>query len=89
MCYCGEHVVNDNKGALAGAATALSLLSPSTNNSNSQQLNNSHMKCYYDCTHGHFLDHFNDPILDDAVVYARNIPFQDNKVEGRYYWVYR
>ena len=42
------------------------------------------MKCYYDCTHGCFLDYFNDPILDDAVIYAGDIPFQYNMVEGRY-----
>ena len=42
------------------------------------------MKCYYNHTHCHFLDYFNDPILDDAVIYAGDIPFQYNKVEGRY-----
>ena len=42
------------------------------------------MKCYYDCTHGHFLDYFNDNILDDAVIHSGDIPFQYNKVEGMY-----
>ena len=42
------------------------------------------MKCYCDHTHGHFLDYFNDPILDDAVNYADDTPFQYNKVEGKY-----
>ena len=71
---------NDNKDALAVAAITLSLLCPLTDNSNCQQLNNSHMKCYYDCTHGCFLNYFNDPILDDAVIYSGDIPFQCNKV---------
>ena len=42
------------------------------------------MKCYYDQTHCHFLDYFNDPIMDDAVIYIDNIPLQYNKIEGRY-----
>ena len=42
---------NDNEVALASAAAALSLLSLPTDNSNHQQFNNSHMKCYYDHTH--------------------------------------
>ena len=66
---------NDTKDALAGAAATLSLLTPPTDNSNSQQLNNSQMKCYYDHTHGCFLDYFNNPILDDAVIYTGSIPF--------------
>ena len=42
------------------------------------------MKCYYDHWHGCFLDYFHDPILDDEVIYAGDIPFQYKKVEGRY-----
>ena len=75
---------NKDDNALAGAATALSLLSPSTDNFNSQQCNQHHMKCYYDCTHGCFLDYLNDPILDGAVIYVGDIPFQYNKAEVRY-----
>ena len=41
------------------------------------------MKCYYHHTHYCFLDYFNDPILDDAVIYASNLPFQYNGTEGR------
>ena len=67
-------IVNDD--SLAGAAIALCLLSPPTNNSNSEPFNNSHMKCYYDHTHGCLLDYFNDPILDDAMIYQGNISFQ-------------
>ena len=69
-----EPAHNENNSVLAGAATALSLLSPPTDNSNSQDINKSHIKCYYDCMHHHFLDYFNDPILDDAVIYAGDIP---------------
>ena len=71
-----EPVHNDNHDASVGAATALSLLCPTIGNSNSQHLNGSHMKCCYDHTYCHFLDHFNDPILDDAVIYADDTPFQ-------------
>ena len=74
---------NDNADALNGATTILNLLSPPTDNSNSQQFNNSHMKCYCDCTHGCFLDYFNDPILDDAVTYTGDIPFHYNKAYSR------
>ena len=56
-----EQYHNDNKDVLAGAATAFNLLSPPTENFNSQHLNQSHMKCYYSHTHGSFLDYFNDP----------------------------
>ena len=75
---------NNNDDALAGAAAPLSLLSSPTDSSNSQPFNNNHMKCFYDCTHGHFLDYFNDSIPDDAVIYADDVPFQYKKVEGRY-----
>ena len=43
-----EPINNDNEEELAGAAASLSLLSP-TDNSNSQHLNQSHMKYYSKC----------------------------------------
>ena len=52
---------NNNDDALAGEAATLSLLSPPTDNSNSQHINKSHMKCYYDHTHCHFLDYTTNP----------------------------
>ena len=42
------------------------------------------MKYYDSNKHCCFLDYFNDPILDDAVIYVGDIPFQNNKMEGRY-----
>ena len=75
---------NDNDDILAGATTALSLFSPPIDNSNSPHINQSHMKCYYDQTHQCFFDYLNDPILDNAVIYTGGIPFQYNKIEGRY-----
>ena len=42
------------------------------------------MKCYYHHKHHHFLDYFNDPILDDAVIYVNDIPFQYNTREVKY-----
>ena len=41
---------NNYNNALRGAATSLSLLSPHTDNSISQHINQSNMKCYYDYT---------------------------------------
>ena len=59
---------NYTNTAYMGAPAALSLLSPPTDNSNSQHINQNHMKCYYDHSHHCFLDYFNDPILDNAVI---------------------
>ena len=78
-----EPAHNDDD-ALVGAANALSLLSPPTNNSSRQHTNQNYMKCYYDCTHCCFLELLNDPIPDDAVIYTSYIPLQYNKIEGRY-----
>ena len=41
------------------------------------------MKCYYNHTQHHLLNYFYDPTLDDAVIYAGDIPFWYN-IEGRY-----
>ena len=68
-----EPTNNNNDDPLPGAATALS-----------QHINQSHMKCYYSHTHCQFLDYFKDPIPDDAVIFTGDIPFQYNKIEGRY-----
>ena len=77
---------DDNEEALAGAATALSLLSLPANNSASKNLsqNSAKMKCYYHHKHHQFLDYFNNPIPDDAVIYENYIPFQYSEREGRY-----
>ena len=72
----------DKEDAFSSAATTLSLLSPPTDNSNSQNVNQSHMKCYYKHTCCHFLNYFKDPIPDDAVINIGNISFQHNKIEG-------
>ena len=72
----------DNEEELAGAATALSLLCAPTDNSNSQHHNQRHLTCYCDHTHHYFLDYFNNPTPYDAVIYAGDIPFQYNKIEG-------
>ena len=42
------------------------------------------MKLYYHHKHHHFLDYFNDPIPDAAVIYMSDISFQYNEREGRY-----
>ena len=82
-----QTMTSDNgKEALAHAATALSLFSPSTDNLAMENLSQGSikMKCYYLHTHCCFLDYFNDSIPDDAVIYASDIPFQYNKIEGRH-----
>ena len=71
MCYYqGDQPIMYKEEALAGAATKLSKLSPTTGSSNSQNLNQSHIKCYYDHTYCCSLDYFNDFILDESVIYA-------------------
>ena len=75
---------DDNEEALTGTSTAWSLLSSPTDNSTSENLSQSSMKCYFHHKHHHFLDYSNDPIVDDAVIYTSDIPFQYNKIEGRY-----
>ena len=52
---------NYNDGALVGAATVLSLLFPTTDTSNSQHINQNHMKSYYVHIHCCFLDYFITP----------------------------
>ena len=76
----------DNEEAFTDAATALSLRSPPTNSSASENLSKSSvkMKCYYHHKHCCFFYYFKDPILDDAVIYTSDIPFQYNKREGRF-----
>ena len=74
---------NDSNNALVDAAVILSLLSPPTDNSNSQHINQGHM-IYYDHTCYHFLDYFNDPFLDDTVIYTGDLPVHYSKIKGRY-----
>ena len=76
----------DNEGILAGEGTTVSLLSPVTNNSASENLSQSSakMKCYYHHKHHCILHYFDDPILDDVMIYVCDISFQYNKREGGY-----
>ena len=46
--------------------------------------NSFRMKCYFHCKQNCFLDYFDDPFLDDAVIYTNNIPFQYMEKVGRY-----
>ena len=77
---------DESEEALAGAATTLSLLSLDTDNLASEILSQSsiEMKCYYHQKHCCFLDYLNNSLLDDAVIYTGDIPFQYNEREGRY-----
>ena len=46
--------------------------------------NSARMKCYFHYEQNHFLDYFEDPGPDDAVIYMSDVLFQYNKREGRY-----
>ena len=73
---------DQSEEALAGATTALSHLSlPHENNSTGTNLsqNSTRMKCYFHHKQNCFLDYFKDPVLDGAVIYVGNVPFQYNK----------
>ena len=40
------------------------------------------MRCYFHYQHNCFIDYFNDPALDDAVIYAGDVPLQYDEQEG-------
>ena len=40
------------------------------------------MKWYFHHKQKHFLDYFKDPILDGAVIYVGDVPFQYNEREA-------
>ena len=42
------------------------------------------MRCYFHCECSHFIDYFDDPVLDDMVIYAGDVPFWYNEHEGIY-----
>ena len=42
------------------------------------------MRNYFHHHCNHFIDNFDDPVLDGAVIYAGDIPFQDNEQGGMY-----
>ena len=68
---------NENIEALGGAAATLSPLSP-TDNSNSQSLNQTCMKCYFNHRHHYFIAYSTEPISGHAVIYTGDILFQYN-----------
>ena len=69
---------DDNEEAIAGTTTTASLLSPPYNSTASMNHNqiSAGMKCYFYCKQNCFLDYFDDPILDVAVIYMSDISFQ-------------
>ena len=42
------------------------------------------MKCYCHHEQNYFFDYFDDPVLDNAIIYVSNVPVQYNKREGRH-----
>ena len=83
-----SHIIpsGGNEETFTVAATTASLFSPLNNNSSSANLsqNSCRMKCYYHKKQKCFIDYFDDPIPDDAVIYVSDILFQYNEIEGRY-----
>ena len=77
---------DQNKEALAGAAVRLSLFSLPNKHSTRTHVsqNSARMKCDFHHQQTCFLDHFDDPVLDGAVIYTNDFPFQYNKREGSY-----
>ena len=51
--------------------------------SNASQ-NSARMQCYFYCLWNHFIDYLDNPVLDVAVIYEGNSPFQHTKQEGMY-----
>ena len=43
--------------------------------------NSTRMQCYFYCLWNHFLDYFNEPVQDGAVMYTGDVPFQYRKQE--------
>ena len=80
--------INSDHGAeaLTGVTTALSLSSLPKNNSTCMNLsqNSTRKKCYFHHKQNHFLDHFEDPVPDGAVICGDGVPFQYNEWEGKY-----
>ena len=46
--------------------------------------NSARMQRYVHHEHNHFLDFFDNPIPDDAIIYMSDILFQYNEEEGMY-----
>ena len=46
--------------------------------------NSARTKCYLHHEQNCFLEYFDDPVPDDAVIYMTDVPFQYNEGEGRY-----
>ena len=42
------------------------------------------MQCYFHHLQNCFIDYFDDPILDDPVIYAGDVPFQYKEQESMY-----
>ena len=42
------------------------------------------MRCYFHSQQNCFLDYFDDPVMDGAVIYVDDIPFQYSEKEGMY-----
>ena len=76
---------NQNEEVLAGAAAMSCLLSPPNNNSTSMNIsqNSARMKCFFCHEQNCFLDYFDNPVPDDAVIYISDNPFQFNERESR------
>ena len=62
------------------AANGTSLPSPTNNSQNGTNIsqNSVRMNCDFHHEQNCFLDYFGDPVPDDVVIYATDVPFQYN-----------
>ena len=69
---------NHNEEVLAGVVTKMNILLPPNNELPSTKFNqiSARMKCYFHHEQNCFLDYFDDPLPDDAVIYVSDVPFQ-------------
>ena len=83
-----SQTINNHHGeeALTGATTTSSLLWPPKNNSTCMNLsqNSAWTTCYLHHEQNHFLDYFEQAVLDGVIIYACDVPFQYNPWEGKY-----
>ena len=82
-----QTINNDqSEEASAGVATTSSLLSLLKNNPICMSLsqNSAKMKCYFHLKQNCFLGYFKEPVLDGAVIYVGDVPFQYIKRECMY-----
>ena len=80
---------NSNDTHIAETVSTWNLHSPHKDSSvlvtlSDASQNSTKMQCYFHHLQNHFIDYVDDPVLDGAVIYAGDVPFQYNEQEGMY-----